>query len=215
MPQNITDADTWTDPVQVAADGDPVDGASQVLIGQDLSDRARYLYNRVVPAAQRNFSVPIIGAWQSPETAPANFRFQYQAATNTMQQSSVASAGLLVVYLPQILNVTLEEVHVMCHGDLSGVGPHPNLPSVGGSMPVINLRESDYTGGGYSLLGTQIDPSASVGAYESHHVISITGMSATTFHNKQHILTIAGESGPNALNNAFHVYGAYVRFSPN
>lgn len=47
MPANLTDADTWTDPVQAPADGDTANGATFQLAPQDLADRTRYLYNRM------------------------------------------------------------------------------------------------------------------------------------------------------------------------
>lgn len=47
MPQNITDVDTFTDPVTAPADGDPLNAASIITNGiQPLSNRTRNLANR-------------------------------------------------------------------------------------------------------------------------------------------------------------------------
>lgn len=47
MPQNITDVDTWTDPVTCPANGDLVDGTAELDPAQDLANRTRFLYNRM------------------------------------------------------------------------------------------------------------------------------------------------------------------------
>lgn len=47
MPQNITDVSTFTDPIVIPADADPADLTHIETLAQGLSNRTRYLYNRV------------------------------------------------------------------------------------------------------------------------------------------------------------------------
>jgi hypothetical protein len=202
MPQNIVDADTWTATVQVAADGDAVDGASQVLIGQDLADRTRYLYNRNIAAVGGLLGVALINA--TPSTSA---RWIPVDGFN-WQMTSVASAGLLALHLPQVLGAKLTEVHCMVHGDLEGNGPHGALPA---TMPQIELDRIDYLGAGVTNIGTTVDSSANVAAYETHHLISITGLSEAFDEEKQWALKVKGETGANSLVDTLAFYGCYIK----
>ena len=47
MSVNVTDVDTFTDPVTVAGDGDAATGASLLATAQALSNRCKYMYNRL------------------------------------------------------------------------------------------------------------------------------------------------------------------------
>lgn len=48
MPTNITDTDTFTDPIQAPVDGESATGASVQLPAQGLANRARNLLNRIL-----------------------------------------------------------------------------------------------------------------------------------------------------------------------
>lgn len=51
MTANVTDVDTFTDPVTVPSDGESATGASILGSVQKLSNRTKYLYNRLIKLA--------------------------------------------------------------------------------------------------------------------------------------------------------------------
>jgi len=75
MPQNITDVDTFTDPVTAPADGDPLNAASIINDGlQDLSNRTRRLMS-IAEGSQdvqtpQTFTRTVSAAWLVPAINP-------------------------------------------------------------------------------------------------------------------------------------------------
>ena len=75
MPQNITDVDTFTDPVTAPADGDPLNAASIINDGlQDLSNRTRRLMS-VAEGSQdvqtpQTFTRTVSASWLVPVLNP-------------------------------------------------------------------------------------------------------------------------------------------------
>lgn len=203
MPTNITDVDTFTSTIVTAADGDAVNGASRETEAQGLADRSRYLYNRNIEAKGGLISVPLVSfrdegakwTWYDPDLAIRE--------VNT-------AAPQAYFGIPNRLNAKITEFHVMVNGDFNGVGPHVGLPAV---MPFIRAWEVDNFGAGLTVLGTTTDPSASVGAYESNHTISITGIAANNVFDeqKQFVLMVEGEGSTNSLANALYILGVYVK----
>jgi hypothetical protein len=70
MPSLITDVSTFTDPISVPTDGDPVAGPSLALFVQGLSNRSRWLKNLIeqvdVSAGKFNYATPVDVTFQVP-----------------------------------------------------------------------------------------------------------------------------------------------------
>lgn len=64
MPTNITDSSTFSDPVQIPADGDAVNSAAELLSAQSLANRTRYLKNQIelvdISAGEFNYRTPAV-----------------------------------------------------------------------------------------------------------------------------------------------------------
>lgn len=69
MPNNITDVDTFTDPIQAPADGDALNATTLDLAPQGLANRTRHNKNRLDAGAEyfvgqiTGTSVAILGTW--------------------------------------------------------------------------------------------------------------------------------------------------------
>lgn len=209
MPQTVVDADLWTVNVQCAADGDAVDGASQLLPAQDLSDRSRWLHNRTIESVGGDLLVPMIpvsfglAARWAFGTAGASLRY--------LVNTSVAGADEAVIPLPTLHNCTFDEVEVSLHGDFLVSGPHAGLP---GTMPRITLYHIDLTTGAETAVGNAVDGSAGVAAYESAHVITLAHAAQTMDENSAFYISLRGESGANAMASYLHVFGMRMHVLP-
>ena len=88
MPQNITDADTFTATVQTPASGEPRTANSVKTPVQGLADRTRWLYNRALDrigvassAALKALAAPADGAFRIVTSAGALGLFRFRAGS--------------------------------------------------------------------------------------------------------------------------------------
>lgn len=210
MPQDIVGADTWTLTVQCAADGDPVDGASQLLIGQDLTDRSLYTRNRTLGP---------VGGVAEYRTPIVDYGTAYRANLLFLSPSfglAQATTGGTSDYYEAPLHLPfsgrLVKVYAWTHGDLFGVGPHGALPAV---MPQISLYRTIGTGAiSRTLIGQTDDPSGSVLLYESWHELAIEGLAEDIAANAQLSLRVSGEGGAGALAGAWHTVDLLAEVEP-
>jgi len=107
MPQNITDVDEFTDPVQVPEDGEAATGASQLLGAQDLSNRTRNLKNRVDAHEARLDEIDAANAFgryavSGTPASGAKFTLTEVAAnelTVASNEVTIVTAGLYLISL--------------------------------------------------------------------------------------------------------------------
>jgi hypothetical protein len=196
MPQNVVDTDTWTVTVQTAADGDTVNGASRLLEAQDLSDRTRRLYNRSPYALGGQINCPFRAAIGSGAGA-----WTWQVSpTLAWYQTNSAGASLLEVDIPTLFRCEIDQVVVR----VMGAAGHGALPT----MPILSLwKQLD---GVHSVLGTQVDTSINVAAYEVVHTIGITGIGETWDDDASYVIGFNGEAPPNNVNN-LELYNVQIR----
>lgn len=92
MPENLTDADTFTDPVAVPTGGDSQTAASAKTPWQALANRTRYLYARGPLVAERTFVIsPFAAKWSSGWTL---------SDTKLIATSNSATLRLPIDFLP-------------------------------------------------------------------------------------------------------------------
>jgi len=103
--------------------------------------------------------------------------------------TSASSAELPFVCLPHV--GTLTELNVI----VTGAGGHGALPA---TIPNVSLYRDVGAAVGV-LVATANDPSPAVGAYESAHLITLTGFSESVSPNNLYRLIILGEAGANAV----------------
>lgn len=205
MPTNIVDVDTWTATIVTAADGDAVNGASRATEAQGLADRSRYLRNRVRSAADGYIGVPIVPAYLSANPTYPVFDSTYCG----WRWSNVSAPANMFIGVPEMFNCRITEVHAMFHGDLMVAGPHAGQPA---NLPTLEVYENDWTGAGTSTKVANITYTwVDIPTYESHQLISATGLTLDMDNSKQVVAEFTGESGANALANSMIFYGLYLK----
>ena len=181
-------------------------GASQYLnairtvIQDDVSESgttrtamfAAIVENLLVPSAVSPPLIPVLNA---------NDRFtpQYETDDAPLEQTDASGCGKLVIPfgLP-FTGMSLSEDGVSIQ--VKGAAGHGGLP---GTMPTFAFFVRTYAGTG-SGAPTQIgatvtDASATVGAYEDLHTISLTFNKRAILASDQFLLVISGEAGANAI----------------
>jgi len=209
MPQNVADADLWTVTVQCAADGEAVDGASQLLPAQDLGDRSRWLYNRSIEASGGAYQIPI---------APVDYvgtgvalRWSWAPGGVGWINSSIGGAEEMLIPLPALTDCTFDTITLYVEGDGGGGGPHIALPAV---MPRITLYQIDAVAGTLTAVGNQIDTSGAFGVYDLPHTIALAIAAQTVDSTTQYAVSVRGESGANSIAGALCTWGCTMNIVP-
>lgn len=210
MPQNVVDADTWTATVQCAADGDSVDGASQLLVAQDLADRTRRLYNRSIETIGGAYQIPICPVDFLGPAGGAAQRWHWADTLNGWY-ADAAGAEEMLVPLPALTDCTFDTITAYVDGDANGLGPHVALP---GTMPRITLYRLDAGAGTLTNVGNQVDTSGGVAAYEVLHTIALSVAAQTVDATTQYAVSIRGEAGANSIANALVLFGLAMNVVP-
>jgi len=133
-----------------------------------------------------------------------NSRWTYDETNRAWVQTDITSAGLLLwpVAVPPTFpgdptgeGGRITELHVRVDGNAGpGAGTHGALPA----LPQIKFWRRD--GATVTQLGsTTVDGSGTVGAYETAHNISITGLTESILATRSYWVSVEGESGGNAL----------------
>lgn len=114
-------------------------------------------------------------------------------ATTAGQWTNLSLGTSLVIPLQVPNGATLTEVEVR----ITGAAAHAGLP---GTMPSIIVRRFDTSSGLGFTLGSATDSSGTVGAFQSSHSITVSGLSHTIDRtiNRYYVQLIA-ENGANAL----------------
>lgn len=123
--------------------------------------------------------------------------------SGTYRQADTASP--FSIFLPIRLQSgdTLNSVTVRVDG-AGGGATHVGLPA---TLPAVEVfRVNSSTGAATSIAGPTTDASASLGAYESDHDITLSSI-AETAAGARYFVEIQGESGANAVNDALQLIG--------
>lgn len=192
MPNNVTDADTWTATVQSIADGDELDAANLLLGVQGLANRTLYIASRVPGVAQGGVWVainPLAGGASSSGTGTWVSGGNW---VNTAHGTKSVGFGFSCPHGGSIQTL---------RAWITPAGSHAGLPA---TMPQLAAQFFNVQTGGSTSPATQSDTSGSVGAYETLHAITLTLGSPVALLpgvSKTGIVSFSGEDSTNANNN--------------
>lgn len=193
MPQNITDVDTWTTPLQDLADGDLIDGAAFLAAQQGVGNRTEFLRKRVIGAESETIMFPLIAMPLDTSLATA-WTFGNSGSAYAINQGTTGSAGLIFLELALPKSCRLTTLSVI----LAGATGHVALPA---TMPTVQLHRQD-TGSvaAPTLVASATDTSATFAAYELAHAVTLTGLSEVIAHSgNRWYVRVSGETGANSV----------------
>jgi hypothetical protein len=164
MPVNITDVDTFTDPIVAPADSDPADRTYVITIAQGLANRTRWLKNLVdiiTPRFDANDVVQLSPALDTrrtlalssgqPLSPSGSPHWEYILASGTYRWRSLVNAG--EVHFP--INPAIEAVSIdggsTTYGTIAIVSASvfwtPGAARTGVNRPAISLVSQTITAG--------------------------------------------------------------------
>lgn len=206
MPGNLTDLNAFTSPITVPADGDAEAAASVITAFQALANRTANVRSGVQGIASAiTARVPL-----SPVYNLVSIFVAQAGATNVWLQTTTGSSEIRFM-IPHTVTGKINSISVRCAG---GTGAqHAALPA---TMPLLRLLSIDLTtaGGTQTVVSSVTDPSASVGAYETVHTLTLAAIAQTISANQEYVISLAGETGANSVANAFRFSAIEVGFTP-
>lgn len=124
-------------------------------------------------------------------------------------QNSVTGPHEIVFHISPPVGATLKTVTLYVDGDGTTAGAgHGALPA---NMPVVRLVSYANSTGTESTIASQTDTAANVGAYETYHAITLSGLSTVVASGTSYSVVLVGETGANAANDCLVVYaGEYT-----
>jgi hypothetical protein len=188
MPVPMTGIDDFPASFDVPVDAtDARDAASVGVPFEALADRTIWLKNRVQGQAISRV------VDHSPIYADADWTRSTDDGVLLAIDNGVRKIGI-PLHLPD--GATLTGVHVY----IDPAGSHAGLPSTKPAIQVTRIKVTDNT---KTTLGSvTTDGSATVGAYEAPHAISVTGLSSVVDRTiYRYVVELANETGTNALAN--------------
>lgn len=200
MPTNLTGTNTWTDPVQGIANGDPVDAATDNLALQGLANRDVWLKNRILSAGGGIVPIPL----NAPFSNSGGFAFYDSGTGRIGWRQEAAAVHLMRWVIPPLVSGKLVRVYASIDGNGGGTN-HVGLPA---QLPILQLTHVDMATG-VATTGAAAADGSNLAAYELLHEISVApvpdwyfGPTVFTY------LDFFGESGANSLANCLLLIGA-------
>lgn len=209
MPTNITESDAWTTPLQVPNDTEPANQASLLEFAQGLANRSKHM-RKGIPgiAATIDWEIQLVSS------DPTNWSASLLGGPLS-QITTAASENWIPLALPRF-GGKIVAAHALLDGRSAGGGAHAGLPA---SMPQIDLAyfdvtvgNTDYAGGS---VGSQVDTSGTIAAYDKIHTIDLTGLTETIDPNRLYLFGLQSESGANALANSLTVFKLWLTIEPS
>lgn len=183
MPVNITDADAFTTPVVVAANGEAANQTEKVLTAQALANRTLYLATRTPGAvAGQRVAIPLVAV------ANTSARWTFDSAQMQWDQTDVTSAGALV--FPLVLPVACDIVSVR----LRLLGSHATAPA---GLPAVTVYSNDGAGGGSASEGTATHPGTGYDVLATLTATVASGAYDPALAKRWYV-EVTGESGANS-----------------
>lgn len=207
MPEkNLTPADEFTEPVTVPTHGTIITEANFIDAAvQSLTNQAHFLRKRT-PGAEAAETVPI-----GIRYGAGAVDFTWDSPQMEWRQNSVSSAGVLFFELTDVLpkNCKLTSLSAT----VIGAAGHSALPAT--PPQIVLYRKDSGAQGNATSLGTEVDPSGSVGAYEVAHAIELDGLTEVIAHDSgnRYFVTLEGETGTDSAIN-FRLLGLHCTVEP-
>lgn len=195
MPNNITDVDIWTPTITTVADGEDADETFFALPAQGLANRTKHI-RKGVPGIAASF----IQRCVMPATPVHNNNSRFTHSTNgnhRWAQSDITDSGGLTFEIGPL--PTFGKIDRVA-ARVTGSPTHVGLPA---TMPAISFVT--FTEGVSAYGSAVVDASASVGAYETPHMLEVTGLAHSIVAGESYGILITGETGANAIAGKFVV----------
>jgi len=177
----------------VVSDGDgPLEAADVAVALEVLLDRTQFL-NKLIArglAFQEQSVTRVIQGtpWSYSGWSP-------DIPANGSNWTVPSAQGILWIPLTLPHGATLTEITLYHKGNAG----HGAFPGGAPTMPVITLLRKVAATGVETTVGTFTDASATAGAYEVIHAITLTGLSEVVDRTQQYILKLLGEGGANFI----------------
>jgi len=185
---NITDAISWTTPVPLIDDGDPLSNAEFLATAQALANRTAFLASLVAGAgANKTFTIPfapIINSSSAFTLVLSSQHFHYDHTPATGVGALYFSLGGLVAGT-RLISATMRYA-----GAREAAGAHGTLPA---TMPLIAVHYQDDVSD--TQIATQSDTSGSVAAYDLPHDVTVVCNHNIVAPPRNYYIRIAGENG--------------------
>lgn len=186
---NLTDSPTFTSPVQLIDDGDPLSNAEFLPTAQALANRTAYL-NAIALGTRR---VVLSDGFQ----VGTRFVFASETSGLTWRQDDVTSVGELWFQLRE-LPIGRKITSVVAYWLNKN-----NTTLAVGTMPKVGLyKKSIAAGDGWAaaktLVAEQADTTAVVATYKLVHTITIAALTETIDLDEELYVKFEGETGTNA-----------------
>jgi hypothetical protein len=185
---NIVDSPTWTTPVPLIDDGDPLSNAEFLATAQALANRTAYLATLVAGAgANKQFSVrldPIINSSSAFTLTLSSQHFWYEHTV----ASGVGALYFPLEFLPA--GIKLVSATMRYAGAREALGAHGTLPA---TMPLIAVHYQDDLND--TQIASQSDPSGSVAVYDLVHDVTVVCNHTIVGPPRNYYIRIAGENG--------------------
>lgn len=192
MPNNLTDVDEWTDPVQSIADGDELDSANLTLGIQDLANRTLFTASRLPGVAPGGVWVAVNPLAGAPSSGGTGTWVSGGNWVNTAHGTKTVGFGFSCPHGGKVQTL---------RAWITPAGSHAGLPA---TMPQLAAQFFNLSSGGSTSPAVQSDASPSLVAYESLHNITLTLGSPVLLLpgiSKTGIVSFSGEDSTNANDN--------------
>lgn len=192
-----------SDPIIIGGDGLTVTGALTASGASNYPalSPTRTLTGIISMAPIDNVLSGAAPAWGQTLSIGATFRGWIQ--------NSVSGPHEIVFHISPPVGATLKTVTLYIDGDGTTAGAgHGALPA---NMPIVRLASYVNSTGTESTIASQADTAANVGAYETYHAITLSGLSTVVASGTSYSVVLVGETGANAANDCLVVYaGEYT-----
>ena len=180
MPNNITDVDIFTAPIQTVADGDAGSGANFALAPQGLANRTLNLKNRIDAIQawtgwlQYAGDTSYLGNGEIPGWRPESSAGALDAHSYWRNHTNPPSASALRFSLPPFQRGTITELKTYPISDFNAdtAGPRSALPT---GMPSLSLFSVNPATFASTQVASITDTSANVAAFNANHSLTLTG----------------------------------------
>lgn len=189
--------------------------ANQIgVMGRRLAAWIRYTHERLLGfrAGTTTIYLPLMPVFHTPPATKWDVTIDGTLGRVLTMIDNDLTPVYLALPLPAIAGV-IKEVGVYVIG---GAG-HAGLPA---TRPRVRLIRPGNPAGVWAdtELAAADDPSASVGAYQGVHTISLTNLNVVVQPSAPSVWTylhVTGESGANSIDGEFKMKGIYVNVAPN
>jgi hypothetical protein len=199
MPVNIPGTSTWETNVVAPVASDPALAVSARDGLEDLANRTKWL-----------FDASMTQLWLAAGSAILDSVWSVDASATVPHVLTTLNGGAYGLYIPVRVPAkgTFSSVAVL----VTGAATHAGVPA---TKPTLSLWKSSTVRSAKTQIGATItDPSASVGAYDADHWITLSGLSEVVAADTTYFLKVTNEASTNAAAQGLRIGMCKAVFTP-